>query len=617
MSQQFQEKEYNTDTLDTSLWKRIFALIWEQKSSLYQLFALVVVLAVIDVTLPYLHKIAIDDFVSGQQDSAQLLSFGLLYFALIVTQSLVVYFFIHQAGKVEMNFAYTVRRKGFDRLQNLSFSYYDKTPLGWIMARMTSDISRLAEIISWSLIDLFWGSALIVGITLVMLWVNWQLALLVLVTLPILAYVSVVFQQKILRKYREVRKINSQITGAFSEGITGAKTAKTLVMEKYQSDEFEVLTKSMRQESIKAAIMSALFMPIVMGLGALSTALIIWLGGEAVLKSAIPFGTLVLFVSYAGQFFEPLRQMARLLAEFQMAQANAERILSLIEEPLQIVDTAEVIEKYGTLLNPKVDQYEKMKGEVEFKDVQFFYKPEEVIFEHFNLKVKAGTSIALVGETGSGKSSLVNLVSRFYEVKAGELLIDGVNIQDRSLGWLHSNLGYVLQSPHLFSGTVMENIRYGRLEASDEEVMAAAKQVKADAFILQLEDGYQSEVGEGGGKLSTGQKQLISFARAILANPSLFILDEATSSIDTETEAAIQSAIDVLMKNRTSFVVAHRLSTIVKSDRILVLKDGKIVEDGNHTELMALKGYYHRLYTHQFNQEQQAHLLHLRGQDEN
>ena len=388
-------------------------------------------------------------------------------------------------------------------------------------------------------------------------------------------------------------------------------------MEKYQNDEFQTLTKSMRQESIKAAIMSALFMPIVMGLGALSTALIIWLGGEAVLKSAIPFGTLVLFVSYAGQFFEPLRQMARLLAEFQMAQANAERILSLIEEPLQIVDTAEVIEKYGTLLNPKVDQYEKMKGDVEFKDVHFFYKPEEVIFDHFYLKVKAGTSIALVGETGSGKSSLVNLVSRFYEVKAGELLIDGVNIQARSLGWLHSNLGYVLQSPHLFSGTVMENIRYGRLEASDEEVMAAAKQVKADAFILQLEDGYQSEVGEGGGKLSTGQKQLISFARAILANPSLFILDEATSSIDTETEAAIQSAIDVLMKNRTSFVVAHRLSTIVKSDRILVLKDGKIVEDGNHTELLAQKGYYHRLYTHQFNQEQQAHLLHLRGQDEN
>jgi ATP-binding cassette, subfamily B, bacterial len=617
MSQQFQEKEYNTDTLDTSLWKRIFALIWEQKSSLYLLFALVVVLAVIDVTLPYLHKVAIDDFVSGQQDSAQLMSFGLLYLALIVTQSLVVYFFIYQAGKVEMNFAYTVRQKGFERLQNLSFSYYDKTPLGWIMARMTSDISRLAEIISWSLIDLFWGSALIIGITVVMLWVNWQLALLVLVTLPILAYISVNFQQKILRKYREVRKINSQITGAFSEGITGAKTAKTLVMEKYQNDEFQTLTKSMRQESIKAAIMSALFMPIVMGLGALSTALIIWLGGEAVLKSAIPFGTLVLFVSYAGQFFEPLRQMARLLAEFQMAQANAERILSLIEEPLQIVDTAEVIEKYGTLLNPKIEQYEKMKGDVEFKDVHFFYKPEEVIFDHFNLKVKAGTSIALVGETGSGKSSLVNLVSRFYEVKAGELLIDGVNIQARSLGWLHSNLGYVLQSPHLFSGTVMENIRYGRLQASDEEVMAAAKQVKADAFILQLEDGYQSEVGEGGGKLSTGQKQLISFARAILANPSLFILDEATSSIDTETEAAIQSAIDVLMRNRTSFVVAHRLSTIVKSDRILVLKDGKIVEDGNHIELMALKGYYHRLYTHQFNQEQQAHLLHLRGQDEN
>lgn len=616
MSQQFKEKEYNTDTLDTSLWKRIFALIWEQKGSLYALFALVIVLAIIDVSLPLMHKFAIDDFVVGRRDIFELIRYGLLYLSLIVTQSLIVYFFIYQAGKVEMNFAYTVRQKGFDRLQNLSFAYYDTTPLGWIMARMTSDISRLAEIISWSLIDLFWGSALLIGIAGVMLWVNWQLALLVLVTLPFLAYISVVFQQKILRKYREVRKINSQITGAFSEGITGAKTAKTLVMEKYQSDEFETLTKSMRQESIKAAMMSALFMPIVMGLGALSTALIIWLGGEAVLKDAIPFGTLVLFVSYAGQFFEPLRQMARLLAEFQMAQANAERIISLIEEPSLIIDNAEVIEKYGTLLHPKPENYEKMSGTVEFKAVHFFYKPEEIIFDAFNLHVQAGTSVALVGETGSGKSSLVNLIARFYEVKGGEILIDGVNIQSRSLAWLHSNLGYVLQSPHLFLGTVMENIRYGRLSASDEEVMDAARQVKAEPFILQLEEGYQSQVGEGGGKLSTGQKQLISFARAILANPSLFILDEATSSIDTETEAAIQSAIEVLMKHRTSFVVAHRLSTIVKSDRILVLKNGKIVEDGNHGELMMLKGYYHRLYTHQFNQEQQAHLLHLRGQDE-
>lgn len=610
MSVKFEEKTYNTDTLDTSLWKRIFLLIWEQKHRLFALFGWVIVLALTDLSFPMFQKYAIDHYIV-EGDMSNILVFGLLYLAFVLLTSFVIYLFIHLAGKVEMDFAYTVRKRGFEKLQHLPFEYFDRTPQGWIMARMTSDIGRLAEIISWSLIDLFWGSALIIGISIVMLIINWKLALLVLFTLPILAYLSVIFQRKILEKYRETRKINSKITGAFSEGITGAKTAKTLVMEEVQLDEFTDLTHSMRTESVKAAILSALFMPVVMGLGALSSSLLLWKGGEAVLAGSVEFGTLVLFSSYAGQFFEPLRQIARLLAEFQMAQASAERVLSLIEEPVSLYDSEEVIKKYGDLLSPKTEAYESIKGDIEFKNIDFYYKKEEPIFSQFNLKVKAGMSVALVGETGSGKSSCVNLLCRFYEPQAGELLIDGIDYRQRSISWLHSNLGYVLQAPHLFSGTVMENIRYGKLDASDEEIYEAAKQVKAHDFIIHLENGYDTDVGEGGSKLSTGQKQLISFARAILAKPALFILDEATSSIDTETESAIQEAISLMLKGRTSFVVAHRLSTIVQSDRILVLKHGKIVEDGTHDELMSLKGYYHRLYTHQFNQEQEQSLLHL------
>lgn len=611
MSLKFEEKTYNTDTLDTSLWKRIFSLIWEQKYRLFALFAWVIVLAITEITFPLLHKYAIDHYLASGSDTSNLWVFALIYLSFVFVAAFVIYIFIYLAGKVEMDFAYTVRKRGFEKLQRLPFEYYDRTPQGWIMARMTSDVGRLAEIISWSLIDLFWGSTLIIGIAIVMLIINWKLALLVLFTMPILAFLSIYFQRKILEKYRETRKINSKITGAFSEGITGAKTSKTLVMEDGQHDEFRALTKSMRIESIRAAVLSAVFMPIVMGLGALSSSLLLWQGGEAVIAGLIPFGTLVMFSHYAGQFFEPLRQIARLLAEFQLAQASAERVLSLIEEPISLKDSDEVSKKYGDLLDSQIPLNEKISGDVEFKDIFFYYKKEEVIFEKLNLKVKAGMSIALVGETGSGKSSLVNLLCRFYEPQQGQVLIDGSDYRNRSIAWLHSNLGYVLQSPHLFSGTVMENIRYGKLDASDEDVIDAAKQVKAHDFILQLENGYQSDVGEGGNKLSTGQKQLISFARAILAKPALFILDEATSSIDTETEHKIQEAIALMLKGRTSFVVAHRLSTIVQSDRILVLKHGKIVEDGTHLELLALKGYYYRLYTHQFNEEQQEALLKL------
>ena len=611
MSHHFEEQDFNTDKLDTGLWKKIFIALLKYKKNLIFLVFLMVTIASIDVAFPMFNRYALDNFVNTNGSTESLWTFAALYFGMIVVQGLVVFFFIQQAGKIEMEYAYDMRNTAFRKLQELSFTYFDKTPLGWIMARMTSEIGRLAEIVSWSLIDMIWGLTVMIGITIVMFIVDWKMALLILMVVPVLGFISVKFQRKILDKYRQTRKINSQITGAYSEGITGAKTSKTLVLEDQQIAEFDALTAKMRAESIRAHILSAIFMPIVMGLGAFSLAMILWMGGQQVLVGTMSFGTLMLYTQYAGSFFEPLRQLARLLAEFQMAQASAERVLTLVGTQPDLVDTEAVIQAYGSILDPKPETYHRLKGEVRFEHVHFHYKPEEPVLTDFNLHVKPGQTIALVGETGSGKSTIVNLICRFYEPTQGTIRIDGIPLKERSVGWLHSNLGYVLQAPHLFSGSVRENIRYGKLDATDEEIEAAARLVNAHAFIENLDKGYDTDVGEGGNRLSTGQKQLISFARALIADPSIFVLDEATSSIDTETEQIIQHAIENLMKDRTAFVIAHRLSTIVNADRILVIRKGQIEEEGTHAQLMRLKGYYYRLYTNQFNEDLQNQLLNL------
>ncbi len=612
MSEHFEEQEYNTDHLDTHLWRRILKHFFSYKKDLTIIFISMVSMAIIDIIFPFLNKTAIDTFVLANGDLKLLQPFGIVYGILIILQALVVYFFIKFTGKVEMQFAYDIRNQAFRKLQEQSFAYFDKTPQGWIMARLTGDIGRLADIVSWSIIDLVWGLTLILGVSVVMLVVNWKLAMMVLVVVPFLAYISIIFQKKILNRYRLTRKINSKITAAYSEGILGAKTTKTMGLESKQSHDFRGLTHDMKSQSVKAAILSAAFMPMVMGLGAFSSAMLIWLGGQEVLVGTLAFGTLVLFTQYAAQFFEPLRQIARLLAEFQMAQASAERVLSLLNADIDLVDREEVIARYGSILEPKEMEYEAIRGDVSFEHVDFYYKKEEPVLTDFNLEVFAGQTIALVGETGSGKSTIVNLICRFYEPKAGHIKVDGIDLQDRSLGWLHSNLGYVLQAPHLFSGSIMENIRYGKLDATEAEVIEAAKRVSAHDFIVQMEEGYQSDVGEGGGRLSTGQKQLISFARAILANPSIFILDEASSSIDTETEHIIQTAIESVLKDKTTFIIAHRLSTIVNADRILLIDKGRIAEDGTHASLMRQKGQYYRLYTNQFNEERQNELLNIK-----
>lgn len=603
----FKEQEFN-NKFDFGLWKKLFKYIMILKKQLIALWMVMIGVAGIDVIIPYLTKYAIDNYVKVG-DLTGLRKFAVVYLIFITIQAVNAKLLVTFAGGIETGLAYHIRRLGFEKLQKLSFSYYDTTPVGWIMARMTSDISRLSAIVSWGLMDMVCAAAMMIGFVIVMLIHNVKLTLITLSVVPILFIIGSYFQKKILTAYRSVRKTNSRITGDFNECITGVKTTKTLVREDENLKEFKMDTEKMRDSSVKAAVFSALFLPIVLTLGSIGTGLAIWFGGKGVILDVISYGTLVMFISYTVQFFEPISQLARILAGLQNSQASAERILSMIETEADIYDTKEIIKKYGDVFDPKKENWPKVEGNISFKNVSFAYKKGESVLKDFNLDINAGETIALVGETGSGKSTIVNLACRFYEPTEGEIRIDGVNYKERSIGWLQGNLGYVLQSPHLFSGTIKDNIKYGRLDANNEEIIEAAKLVNAHEFIMKMENGYDTEVGEGGGKLSTGEKQLISFARAIVANPSIFILDEATSSIDTETEKIIQNAIDKVLAGRTSFVIAHRLSTIVSADRILVIRNGKITEQGNHEQLMKQKGYYYNLYTNQFVKEQQAELL--------
>lgn len=602
-----EEMDHN-EKINFSFWKNFLVYAKPYKKHFLFLALVMIGVAIIDAIFPLMNKKAIDSFVVNKT-TVGLNNFAIKYGLLVLIQAINVWFFIAIAGKIEVNMAYSIRKIEFEKLQVLPLSYYDNKAVGWLMARMTSDINRLSETISWGLVDFVWGITMMLSITIVMFSLNMKLALITLSVIPILAIISVYFQKEILMAYRKVRKINSRITGAFNEDISGAKTTKTLVREEENLNEFIELTSEMKEGSIRAVCISSLYLPIVLLIGSIGTALALNFGGKAVISKTITYGTLVAFINYTIQFFEPVRELAAIFAELQSAQASAERVFSLINEELEIEDTIEVINQYGDFFNPKIENWPKIKGEIEFKNISFSYKNNEKILEDFNLHVSPGETIALVGETGSGKSTIVNLLCRFYEPNSGEILIDGVDYRKRPQVWLHENLGYVLQSPHLFSGTIMDNIKYGNLEANEFDIIRASKLVNAHDFIIKLENGYDTEVGEGGSLLSTGQKQLISFARAVLRNPKIFVLDEATSSIDTETEKIIQDTIQKVLKGRTSFIIAHRLSTISNADKILVIKKGKIIESGNHSELLNKRGYYYRLYTNQFIREKSNVIL--------
>nr|WP_300002848.1 ABC transporter ATP-binding protein [Tissierella sp.] len=596
------------DGLNLSIWKDFFKILKPYKKDFIILVFIMIVTAAFDTIFPLMTKYSIDNFVVKKNlDGIGI--FSLIYLLGSFVFSATIFLFISKAGKLETKMAYDIRTISFKKLQELSLSYYDQRAAGWIMSRMTSDIQRLSETISWGLVDLSWGLFVMLGITIAMMILNFKLALIVLSVIPFVAIVSVYFQKRILDAQRIVRSKNSEITSAFNEDIQGAKTTKSLAREDVNLDEFMSITKGMRLSSIKAVILSSLYLPIVLVLGSVGVALSVSFGGDFLIKNIISYGTLVVFITYAAQLFEPVRQMAVIFAELQSAQASAERIFALINEVPEIQDKSEVIKKYGDIFNPKKENWPTIKGDVVFKGVSFSYNDSEPILKDFDLDVKSGQTIALVGETGAGKSTIVNLFCRFYEPTKGQVFIDGIDYRDMPQNWIHDNLGYVLQSPHLFSGTVEDNIRYGNLNATDKDIKDVCKLLNIHDFISKLEDGYKTDIGEGGGLLSTGEKQLISFARAIVRNPRLFVLDEATSSIDTETEIIVQEAIKTVLEGRTSFIIAHRLSTIRGADKILVIEDGRIIEAGSHRELIEEKGYYYDLYKNQFIEEESKIVL--------
>ena len=531
-------------------------------------------------------------------------TFAFVYISMIVMQTISVYWSVHAATTIEMCVGKDLKWAQFEHLQTLSFSYYNTTPVGYIHARVMSDTLKIAGVAAWGLVDMFWAFLYVVSVFVVMFVLNARLAVILLVIVPCIAVITVVFQNKILHWNRRVRRINSQITSAYNEGITGVKTSKTMGIESDNEEAFFERTSDMYRSAGKAAKLNAVYIPTILLFGSAAAAFVLYRGGYMVQQDLIKLGTLSVFISYAVVIFEPIQQLARLLADLISCQANIERVMDLLEQTPDVTDRPDIIEKYGDNFHPKKENWEKIQGDIVFEDVSFMYPDgKEYVLEHFNLHIPAGMNVAIVGETGAGKSTLVNLVGRFFEPTKGRILIDGVDYRERSQLWLHSQIGYVLQNPHLFSGTVRENIRYGRLDASDEEVEEAARSVSADEVVMKLKNGYDSDVGESGGRLSVGEKQLISFARAILAEPAIFVLDEATSSIDTVSEQLIQEATDKLLRGHTSFVIAHRLSTIRKADLILVVKDGKIIEQGTHKELLSEKGYYHDLYNKQFEEE--------------
>ncbi|MDI9547067.1 MAG: ABC transporter ATP-binding protein, partial [Chloroflexota bacterium] len=553
---------------------------------------------VLDAFFTYLSKQIIDVAIVPRDRDA-LTRIITIYGSLIAVQAGFVFGFIYLTGLLGEKIRYDLRKKLFNHLQRLSLSYYSKTPVGWIMSRVTSDTERVAELVTWGLVDTAWGVLNISTSLVFMAFIDWRLALIVSVTIPVIIVVAFYFKKRIIVEYRQVRKVNSKITGAYNETITGVRVVKALGREHENLEEFKGLTSEMYRAGYRAAWLSALFLPAVQIISALSVGVILWYSGRQVANvtiggSTISIGGIQAFITYVTFMLFPIQEMARVYAEMQQAIASAERIFSLLDAEPEIVDRPDAVDP-GSL-----------RGTIEFDDVSFAYETDSPVLSNFSLTVKEGETIALVGPTGGGKSTIVNLICRFYEPTGGVIRIAGMDYTEMSQHAIQSRIGMVLQTPHLFSGTIRENLRYGRLDATDEEVEAAAKTVGADEFIRNLEHGYDEQVGEGGSLLSVGQKQLISLARAVLADPDIFIMDEATSSVDTLTEALIQRGMEKLLHGRTSFVIAHRLSTIRSANRILVIENGAISEMGTHNELLRQRGHYYRLYTQQFRRERES-----------
>lgn len=585
--------------LDIGLWRRLLVHARSYRRAFVLMGVLGLCVAAIDTALPLVTAQLIDAATAGEGTSI-LRGYGLVYAGMLFGLASAIWGFIVLAGVISTGIAHDLRRASFARLQELSFSFYDVRAVGWLVARLTSDCDKVSGILPWFLLDLVWGTSLLVGISIAMLWLDVGLAVVVMAVVPPLVVLSLWFQRMMLESSRQVRKTNAQITASFSEAIAGVRTTKVLAREPENLLEFQEKSSTMFSWSMRHALQSALYLPLVILVGSVGVGLALWKGGVDV-GLGVSLGTLVAFMQYATLFSMPIQDLARQFTMLQSAQAAAERVQELLETEPEIRDSDRVrrnVEIAARAGDPSraMDGGDPTIESIEFRNVGFAYKPGEPVLRDCSFEVKAGQTVALVGPTGGGKSTIVSLLARFYEVSEGAILVNGVDLRERSLNWLQSQLGVVLQTPHLFSGSVADNIRYGRLDASDDAMRRAAAVVHADRFIDGLPEGYDTQVGEGGSKLSTGQRQLVSLSRAVLADPQIFVMDEATSSVDTETELAIQAGIDAVLSGRIAFVIAHRLSTIRGADLILVVDDGRIVERGDHASLLARRGRYHALW---------------------
>ena len=553
---------------------------------------------------PLFNRYALDHFIMGETLQG-LPVFILLYLMTLLFQVVIDVLTLFRACRLEILIGRDLKNAAFSHLQTLSFSFFNQNNVGYVHARIMSDTGRIGGVVSWRFMDTVWQVSYMLFVIVVMLLTDPFLAMLILLLLPLTALIVFFAQKKLVVLHRVIREINSRITGNFNEGITGARSIKTLVIEDKMEEDFRKDTARMRVSGISAMRYQVFFISMVIFMGSAALSLVLWKGGQLTMEGAIRIGTLSLFMNYALNIMEPVQILVETVAALTQIQVNIERLTRLLNTSSDVADSAEIIARYGDTFSPKKENWEELHGDVRFEDVSFRYPDgEELVLTHFDLDIPHGTNVAIVGETGAGKSTLVNLVCRFFEPTEGRVLIDGRDVRERSQLWLHQHIGYVLQTPHLFSGSIRDNLRYGKPDATDEEIMEALALVHADEIVTRMADGLDAEVGEGGSQLSTGEKQLLSFARAIIADPRILVLDEATSSIDTVTEKLIQDAITHLMKGRTSFVIAHRLSTIRQADVILLVKDGKIIERGTHKELMKMKGAYYQLYTRQYVEEQ-------------
>ncbi|MBI9048218.1 MAG: ABC transporter ATP-binding protein [Anaerolineaceae bacterium] len=595
----FEEEEFTTQ-VNTNILLRLAGLMKPHKKWVIGFLLAITIVSGLEAVFTYISKLIVDTAILVN-DKQQLIHLITIYGSLIIAQALSIFAFIYLTGILGERIRYDLRKMMFNHLQELSLSYFSKTPVGWIISRVTSDSDRVAELMTWGLLDVTWATFNILSSMVFMIIINWKLALFIFILLPLLTYIGIQFRMRILKEFRNVRKLNSKITASYNENITGVRVIKALVREEENTSEFKLLSTSMFRSGYRAAWLSALFLPTVQLITAVGLGGIIWYGGYQASIGGMTIGGIQAFITYITFMMWPISDLARVFAEMQHAVASAERIFSLVDSKADIVD------------QPNAENPQTIQGDIIFENVSFCYEGDEHVLKDFNLEVKRGETIALVGSTGGGKSTIVNLLCRFYEPKSGRIVIGDKDYTSISQHGLQSKIGMVPQTPHLFSGTIIENLRYGNLLASDEQIMAAAQQTGAHDFIVKFPNAYQQDVGEGGNLLSVGQKQLISLTRAVLADPEIFVMDEATSSIDTLTEALIQKGIEKLMHNRTSFIIAHRLSTIKHANRILVIEQGSIAESGSHEELLKQGGKYHQLYTRQFRRNLESKISHFQS----